>query len=211
MKQETKTTYKARNSVYQVDTGRWAEIVNALSSYLFDERMKFEHDEGEQGRFPTYLSGKGRELAVRTQVGTPCKGVELAGSHNLATLVLNEDGQNMVFEVHAHPTLDVNPDGLYKIGERFDISESTYFSRLNSGYYEDKPVLERLKDLLTEHSPFAEHEVRVMITMTKGAIGLGETIGKNSSEILAKLLDQIKPGDDIPSKLGGALDALKVK
>ena len=204
---QTKDTYKARNAVYQVDTGRWAEVVSALSSYLFDERMKFEHDGGEQGRFPTSLNGEGKELAVRTQVGIPCKGVELAGSHNLVTLVLNEDGQNMTFAVHAHPKLDVNPDGLYKIGERFDISESTYFSRLNSGYYEDKPVLERLKDLMTE-GHFDEYERDRVLILTKRVIELGESLGKDSSEILAKSLDQIKPGDKITLRLGKSFESL---
>jgi hypothetical protein len=116
-----KTTFEARNAQYQVDPTKLAEIVSAMSSYLFDERMKYEYNGGEQGRFPTWLTGKGKKLAINTQVGIPTGGVQMVSSHDLATLVLNEDGNELLFRIHAHPRLDIDPKKLYSIGELYQI------------------------------------------------------------------------------------------
>jgi hypothetical protein len=116
---QIKETFESKDAQYQVDPSKWAELVNALSLYLFDERIKYERNGGETGRFPTYFAGKGRCLAILTEVGIPVGGMEFVGSHNLATLVGNEDGNMLSFNVHAYTGLDVDPTKLYRIGEFF--------------------------------------------------------------------------------------------
>ena len=49
-------------------------------------------------------------------------------------------------------------------------TQENYFERVESGYYQDKPVTERVRDLLTEHSPFEPHEVNQVVIVLNCAL-----------------------------------------
>ena len=90
-------------------------------------------------------------------------------------------------------------------------TQENYFERVESGYYQGQPVTERVRDLLTEHSPFESHEVDKVVIGLNCALEQGKARGIDSEGMLTGLLDQIQPGDDIPSKLEEAMSNLEVK
>ncbi len=112
-------SYTSRNATFSLDPARIFEVVDAFEGYIFDERMKFERKGGEQGRFPTYMVGKGRNLRIHTEVGVPCGGISLVGSLDIAELVLSEDLRELTMNVNAHGQLDIDPAKLYRIGETY--------------------------------------------------------------------------------------------
>jgi hypothetical protein len=89
-------------------------------------------------------------------------------------------------------------------------SQENYFERVESGYYQDKPVTERVRDLLAEHSPFEPHEADQVVIVLNRALEQGKARGIDSEGMLTGLLDQIQLGDDIPSKLEEAMSNLEV-
>lgn len=86
---------------------------------------------------------------------------------------------------------------------------NTYFGKVESGYYQGRPVTERVRDLLVEHSPFDSSEVDQYVQLIELSLKVGEKQGiQNGSQALTKVLDQIRPDDDIPSRLENLLPTL---
>jgi hypothetical protein len=84
----------------------------------------------------------------------------------------------------------------------------SYFTKVERGDYENISPVERLRDLLTEVSPFNGSEVDQYVDLISLAVEQGEAQGVPARKNLGKILDQIGPEDYVPTKIAGLLPNL---